>query len=117
MDELCSGGSNKELRHYLKGAARNTWQLVNWLIHDRDANKTASFIAIHACDAVVGRFIQILERGRADRTEGCPLCKSRKIRTHFDSSLGQDGEYHSTCAVCEWSGHPSAAKSDTEAPG
>ena len=109
MDELCRGGSNKELRHYLKGTAKQTWQLVNWLTHDRDANKAASFIAIQACDTVVGHFNQILQREKVDRIEECPLCRSRKIRTHFDLSLGPDGEYYSTCAACEWSSHPGEA--------
>jgi hypothetical protein len=62
MDELCRGKSNKELRQYLKNTAKDTWQLVNWLTHDRSANKTASSIAIHACDTLVGHFVQILER-------------------------------------------------------
>jgi hypothetical protein len=106
MDELCRGNHNKELRQYLKGAAKDTWQLVNWLTHDRSANKTASSIAIHACDTVVGHFVQILERGKADRTKECPLCKSRQIRTHFDPSIEPDGDYYMTCAVCEWSSHP-----------
>lgn len=106
MDELCRGNHNKELRQYLKGTAKDTWQLVNWLTHDRSANKTASSIAIHGCDTVVGHFVQILERGKADRTEECPLCKSRQIRTHFDLSIEPDGGYYMTCAVCEWSSHP-----------
>jgi hypothetical protein len=29
MNELCRGDSNKELRHYLKSMAKETWQLVN----------------------------------------------------------------------------------------
>jgi hypothetical protein len=106
MDVLCCGNSNKELRQYLKATARDTWQLVNWLTHDRSANKAASSIAIHGCDAVVGHFVQILEREKTDRTEQCPLCKSRKIRTHFDLSLEQDGDYYMTCAACDWSSHP-----------
>jgi hypothetical protein len=108
MDELCPGNSNKELRQYLKGTAKDTWQLVNWLTHDRRANKTASFIAIHGCDTVVGDFIQVLEREKIDRTEHCPLCKSRKVRTHFDPSLEPDGDYYLTCAACEWSNYPGA---------
>src|SRR5207245_1701432 len=54
MDHLCAGEKNKELRHYLKGTSEKTWQLVNWLTHDRDANKTASLISIKACDSIVG---------------------------------------------------------------
>lgn len=113
MDKLCRGGSNKELRQYLKGTARDTWQLVNWLTHDRGANKTATSIAIHGCDTVVGHFVQILVRERTDHTEQCPLCKSRKIRTHFDMSIGPDGDYYLTCASCDWSSHPDETNAST----
>ena len=106
MEELCRGGSNKELRQYLKGTAKDTRQLVNWLTHDRSANRTAASIATHGCDTVVGHFVQILEREKTDRTEQCPLCSSRKVRTHFDISIGTDGDYYMTCGVCEWSNHP-----------
>ena len=107
MDALCPGNRNKELRQYLKGTARDTWQLVNWLTHDRSANKTASFIAIAGADTVVGHLIQILERSKVDRADHCPLCKSRNIRTHFDIAIGPDGDYFMTCGACEWSSHPS----------
>lgn len=110
MDELCGGNSNKELRQHLKNTAKETWQLVNWLTHDRSANQTASSIAIHACDTVVGHFVQILERDRTDRTNQCPACKSRHIRTHFDVSIEPDGDYYMTCGVCDWSSHPNDAQ-------
>ena len=109
IDELCLGNSNKELRQYLKTTAKETWQLVNWLTHDRSANKTASSIAIHACDTVVGHLVQILERERTDRTDQCPLCKSRNIRTHFDISIEPDGDYYMTCGVCDWSSRANRA--------
>ncbi len=110
MDKLCRGSSNKELRKHLKNTAKETWQLVNWLTHDRGANKTASSIAIHACDTVVGHFVQILERERTDRTDQCPLCKSRHIRTHFDISIEPDGDYYMTCGICNWSSHPNGVQ-------
>jgi hypothetical protein len=117
MDEICYGNSNKELRQYLKGTAKDAWQLVNWLTHDRSANKTAALIAIHGCDTVVGHFVQILEREETDRTEQCPLCKSRKIRTHFDRSIVPDGEYYMTCAACEWSSYPGAPRENEQSEG
>ena len=110
MDELCGGKSKKELRKHLKTTAKETWQLVNWLTHDRNANQTASSIAIHACDTVVGHFVQILERERTDQTNQCPLCKSRHIRTHFDISIEPDGDYYMTCGVCDWSSRPNDAE-------
>jgi hypothetical protein len=106
IDQLCQGSSNKELRQYLKGTAKDTWQLVNWLTHDRAANKTAASITVHGCDTVVGHLVQLLERERTDRTEQCPRCKSRRVKTHFDISIGEDGDYFMTCAACEWSSHP-----------
>lgn len=109
MDELCGGNSNRELRQYLKNTAKATWQLVNSLTHDRSANKTALSIAIYACDTAVGHFVQILERERTDRTDQCPLCNSRNIRTHFDIAIEPDGDYYMTCGACDWSSHPSHA--------
>jgi hypothetical protein len=109
MDVLCPGDSNKELRQYLKHTAKDTWQLIGWLVHDRDANKTAASIAIHGCETVVGHSVQVLQRNARDFTETCPVCKSREIRSHFDPFLGDDGDYYSTCGSCRWSSH--------EAPG
>jgi hypothetical protein len=94
MDALCRGSSNKQLRQHLKAVAKETWQLVNWLTHARNANKTASSIAIHACKTMVGHFIQVLERDRSDHRESCPTCKSRDVRTHFDIGIGSDGAYY-----------------------
>ena len=69
VEEVCPGGRNKELRQYLKGAAKDSWQLVNWLTHDRSANRTAASIAIHACNTIVGHYVNVFERERVDRTD------------------------------------------------
>lgn len=106
MNQICGGGSNKELRQHLKNTAKEAWQLVNWLTHDRSANRTASSIAIHSCQTVIGHFIQILERQKTDSTDQCPVCKSRNVRTHFDISIQLDGDYYVSCGVCEWTNHP-----------
>jgi len=44
MDHLCAGDRNEKLRQYMKMTSEKTWQLVNWLTHDRNANKTATSI-------------------------------------------------------------------------
>ncbi len=105
-NKLCAGKGNKKLRKHLRKSAQDTWQLVSWLTHDRDANWTAASIAVHACDTVVGHFVQILERHRTDRTDHCPACQSRHLRTHFDLSIHPDGDYYLTCGSCGWSSHP-----------
>jgi hypothetical protein len=106
MNQLCGGERNKELRQYLKTTAEKTWQLVNWLTHDRSANQTASSISIQGCDTIIGHFIQILTREKTDHTETCPKCSSRNIRSHFDIDIPPDGEYYATCGSCGWSSHP-----------
>jgi hypothetical protein len=110
MNQLCGGGSNKELRQHLKNTAKECWQLVNWLTHTRSASQTASSIAIHSCQTTIGHFIQILERSRSEKTEQCPVCKSRDIRTHFDITIPPDGEYYTSCGVCDWTDHPGEAE-------
>ncbi len=106
LDQLCPGSSNQRLRKYLKNTASHTWELANWLTHDRDANDTAASIAIHACDTMVGHFVQLLMRDRTDNTEECPVCKSRNVRTHYDRMIEPDGDYYMTCGECDWNTHP-----------
>ena len=108
LNQLCGGGSNKELRQHLKNTAKETWQLVNWLTHARSANKTASSIAIYACQTVIGHSIQIVEKSHTDKTDQCPSCKSRNVRTHFDIKILPDGDYYMSCGVCDWTNHPKA---------
>lgn len=109
INQLCAGGRNKELRKHLKNTAKEAWQLVNWLTHDRSASRTASSIAIHSCQTVIGHFIQVLERERTDSVVQCPVCKSRNVRTYFDISIQPDGDYYMSCGVCDWNNHPGKA--------
>lgn len=106
MNHLCGGSSNKELRHHLKNISKGTWQLVNWLTHDRSANKTAASVAIHSCQTTIEHFIRVLARSRTDKTEECPVCKSRNVRSHFDLSIQPDGDYYLSCGACAWTNHP-----------
>jgi hypothetical protein len=98
----------------MKTVSEKTWQLVSWLTHDRDADRTASSIAIHGCDTIVGQYIELLMRDRADRTETCPQCLSRNIRTHFDIAIEPDGAYFDTCGACGWANHPGYHDEDGE---
>jgi hypothetical protein len=106
FDRLCSGGWQKELRRHLKSTAKSAWQLVGWLTHHRDANRAAAIVAIDACHHVLGNSIMILERSKVDAVVRCHVCGSRRIRTHFDIAIGDDGDYYLSCAACGWSDHP-----------
>lgn len=105
LGTLCPGRSNKTLRSHLRSASQSTWQLVNWLTHDRDVSKSSSTIGLHACQTVLGNSIVILERSRLDDTEQCPRCNSRNLRVHFDLAIGDDGDYYRSCGSCDWTDH------------
>jgi hypothetical protein len=109
MNQLCPGGSNKDLRQHLKNTAKETWQVTNWLTHTRSATRTASTIALQSCRTVIGHYIQILETERAQRIGECPVCKSRNIRSHYDIGIPPDGDYYLSCGVCEWNDYPDPA--------
>jgi hypothetical protein len=106
MNQIYGGRSNKELRQHLKSLAKDTWQLANWLTHYRKATANVSSIAIHSCDTVVSHFVTSLMKDRIGGGDKCPLCNSRNIRTHYDTSIKPNGDYYMTCGVCEWSNHP-----------
>lgn len=78
---------------------------MNWLTHTRSAAETAAIIAAQTCDRLVGHFISPVERERLDRTNKCPTCKSRDVRSHFDPAIEPDGDYYLTCGACGWSSH------------
>lgn len=111
LDKLCGGSSNERLRKYLKSTSNSTWDLVNWLTHARNADDVAASIAIHACDTVIGHFVQLLTRDRTGDVQICPLCKSRNVRSHFDHKILPDGDYYTTCEECNWTTHPNATDS------
>jgi hypothetical protein len=114
LGQLCPGEKNEELRGYLKATTEKAWQLVNWLTHHRNANKTASLITADAIDSIVKHYARLLSRERADRTDQCPRCASRNVRTFFDIAIEPDGAYFEECAACGWDSHPGYPDDDVE---
>jgi len=112
VGHLCPGKKNDELRGYLKATTEKAWPLVNWLTHHRNANKTAALIAVDAVDVIVKHYVRLMARERADRTDQCPRCASRNVRTFFDIAIEPDGAYFEACAVCDWDSHPGYADED-----
>lgn len=106
FNHYCPGSSNDKLRGYLKTTTDKTWQLANWLTHHRNASRTAALVAKHAVDTIVVHMADILTRERRDRTEQCPRCESRSVRTFFDPEIIPDGAYFDDCPECDWSSHP-----------
>ena len=115
INYFCPGEPNKVLRQYLKATADRTWQLVNWLTHDRDANKTAAIIAHEAVTILIGHFIGLVIRDRVDLVEQCSQCSSRDVRSYYDAAIEPDGAYYERCRACDWNNHPGYGEDDGEA--
>ena len=106
MGRLCFGEKNDELRTYMKALVEKAWPLVNWLTHHRNASKTAALVALDGVDAIVKHYVRLLSREREDRTDQCPRCASRNMRTFFDIAIAPDGAYFEACGECGWDSHP-----------
>ena len=97
------GLSNKSIRSFIKSVSKETWQLVNWLTHHRDARSGPCLIAIEECKVVIGHFVTTVVNERSSVVLYCPRCGSRNLRSHFDPYDGEDGEYYESCGACGWS--------------
>ena len=115
MGKLCPGEKNDRLRSYMKALVEKAWPLVNWITHHRNANKTAVLVALDGVDAIVKHYVRLLSRERADRTDQCPRCVSRNVRTFFDIGIALDGGYFEVCGECGWDSHPGYPEDDEEA--
>lgn len=111
---LCPGEPNKEMRGYLKATAEKTWQVVNWLTHHRNANRTSARIAFDAVASVVSHSAWLITRERADLTQLCPRCSSRDVRSYYDPAIEPDGDYFERCRSCDWDNHPGYADADED---
>ena len=105
-EHFCPGGTNKEIRSYLKATAEKVWTLVNWLTHHRNATDTSTSIAVNACSVLIMHYGKLLHN--KDIYAICDNCLSRNLRTHYDINIKPDGDYYTTCGSCGWSDHPSS---------
>ncbi len=106
IGKLCGGGSNDELRRFLRNASNDAWQLTNWLTHHTNATAIAAGVACDAVSALVGHFAHLLRSSASGGIETCPRCSSRHIRSHFDRNIEPEGAYYATCGACGWTNHP-----------
>lgn len=106
FNHCCPGSSNDKMRGYLKATTDKAWDLVNHLTHHRNANRTGALIAKRAVDTIVVHMANILTRDLWERTDQCPRCESRSVRTFYDPEIAPDGGHFESCGECDWNSHP-----------
>ena len=68
--------SNERIRGYLKALAKETWEVVNWLIHAANASKVDGTLTIDATHSVLEAFGTALIRFERKTPERCGRCGS-----------------------------------------
>jgi hypothetical protein len=87
-DYLAPGSSASRLRSYLKKVSAETWDLVNWLTHAKNAVRLDAEMALKAVEHTLGFFTAA--RMRFDRdVRRCEQCGSYDVRA-------------GRCAHCGW---------------
>jgi hypothetical protein len=96
------GSANDELRRYLRGVAKSTWEYVNWLTHARNAVRFDAMIAIDATHQALAGFGTATirkERGIPDR---CPACHSYQLDSVYLAESEAENPYETVCRRCDW---------------
>src|SRR4051812_5325373 len=75
---IASGARAEALRKYLKGTAKEAWQLVNRLTHAANAGRFDAELALEATHSTMVAFAAVVlrrERGTPERCEQCSSCQ------------------------------------------
>jgi len=76
---IAPGQSNERIRGYLKGTAKEAWQLVSWLVHAKNASKFDGRMAVDATLHVIESYEAALQRHENGLPDRCGLCGSYRI--------------------------------------
>jgi predicted RNA-binding Zn-ribbon protein involved in translation (DUF1610 family) len=99
-DTIAAGSSVSEMRAYLKGLAKTTWQLVAWLTHARNAVRFDGDMAVEATlNTLTAYGLAVMRHERATPYR-CPKCGSYRMTSVDMPEL--DPPYVTLCETCRW---------------
>jgi hypothetical protein len=100
-----AGSSAERLRGYTKAAAKETWELAQWLTHATNATSYDADIALQAMENIVQVFVTAIRRWEHGAPDRCPECGSYRIVSDFRVELAEtsdDDPYVTLCEACGW---------------
>lgn len=110
--QIAEGSSNERMRGYLKDLARNTWELVNWLTHAKNAVKVDATLAVEGTSHTLYAFGLALIRFEQGVPDRCPECASYRITRDWRPEYGPAHEYVTRCRACDWEDLPAGIEPD-----
>jgi len=105
ISHFAPGQRNKYIRSYLKANAKESWHLVNWLTHTTKATLYEARLALDVTANLLGVFSLVIIKGEANGPDICPQCKSYRVVSVYEPSLGLDHPYVNLCEACGWNSH------------
>lgn len=96
---VARGPSAERVRQYLKAVAEETWQLVGWLTHAKNAVWADGQLAVDATQHVLAAFGAAVIRHERGAPERCPRCSSYRLTSDYRSNLDT---YVTLCESCGW---------------
>jgi hypothetical protein len=95
-NHFAPGGSNERLRAHLKGIAKSTWHLVDWLTHSQSAGRFDGSIATEATDNLLETFMMAWARYQAPKQAVKRMRRARgkgsALQTPEQGSASGDGK-------------------------
>jgi hypothetical protein len=92
---------NDRVRSYLGAVARETWDMVAWLVHFEDAVAYDAELVLDATSNTIHAFGTALLRWENRPPDRCPQCESYRMVTDYRPEL-DDPPYVVLCEACGW---------------
>ena len=106
---VARGASAERVRQYLKTVAEETWQLVSWLTHAKNATWADGQLAVDATQNILAAFGAAVIRHERGAPERCPRCSSYRLTMDYRSDLDAEVLLCETCGWTDAQGHEEAA--------
>jgi hypothetical protein len=111
---FASGRRSEHVRSYLHRAAKETWQLANWLTHTSAAGLQDAQIVLDATSNLLTLTSRVVMRREAEPPTRCPTCASYRIASVYDPDIPRDPPYVALCQSCGWNDLEADAEPSTD---
>jgi hypothetical protein len=103
VNAVAAGAKDERLRRYLKSLARQTWEYVSHVTHERKATVMDGELAVRFTSHLLAVFSIAIRRAEAGMPDACPACGSYRLATHWerDEDTGKGVNFR-LCEVCDW---------------
>ncbi len=101
---VAAGAPLARLRGLLKSSAKEAWEYVAWVTHNKSATRFDAEIAVQTVASVLALFEDAIDRHDRGGPERCPVCASYRLGSDFlfDSDAGTVVSVR-LCERCDWS--------------